>query len=300
VNLKGVFPPIPTPFADEAIDHRALASNVAKWMKTRLAGLVVLGSNGEAPLLEDAESDAAIETARAHVPRDRTLIAGVGRESTAATIQAARRAADVGADVVLVRTPSYFKNVMTSDAFVRHFTAVADASPRPVLMYNVTMFTGVNLLPDAVERLSAHKNIIGMKESNADLVQLSETIARTPDGFIVLSGAAATLYHAFCAGANGAVLAVSAVLPDICVDIFDLVQKQRHAEALDLQRRIVRMGRLLGAMHGVPALKYALDQIGYVGGPVRPPLGALAPEGQRQIREALAELKIGQTTQSGG
>ena len=285
---------------DEAIDHRALASNVAKWMKTRLAGLVVLGSNGEAPLLEDAESDAANETARAHVPRDRTLIAGVGRESTAATIQAARRAADVGADVVLVRTPSYFKNVMTSDAFVRHFTAVADASPRPVLMYNVTMFTGVNLLPDAVERLSAHKNIIGMKESNADLVQLSETIARTPDGFIVLSGAAATLYHAFCAGANGAVLAVSAVLPDICVDIFDLVQKQRHAEALDLQRRIVRMGRLLGAMHGVPALKYALDQIGYVGGPVRPPLGALAPEGQRQIREALAELKIGQTTQSGG
>ena len=285
---------------DEAIDHRALASNVAKWMKTRLAGLVVLGSNGEAPLLEDAESDAAIETARAHVPRDRTLIAGVGRDSTAATIQAAKRAADFGADIVLVRTPSYFKNVMTNDAFVRHFTAVADASPRPVLMYNVTMFTGVNLLPDAVERLSAHKNIIGMKESNADLVQLSETIARTPDGFIVLSGAAATLYHAFCAGANGAVLAVSAVLPDICVDIFDLVQKQRHAEALDLQRRIVRMGRLLGAMHGVPALKYALDQVGYVGGPVRPPLGALAPEGQRQIREALAELKIGQTTQSGG
>jgi 4-hydroxy-2-oxoglutarate aldolase len=296
VNLKGVFPPIPTPFADEAIDHRALAGNVSKWMKTRLAGLVVLGSNGEAPLLEDAEADAAIETARAHVPRDRTLIAGVGRESTAATIQAARRAAQIGADVVLVRTPSYYKNVMTSDAFVRHFTAVADASPLPVLLYNVTMFTGVNILPDAVERLSSHKNIIGMKESNADLVQLSETIARTPDDFIVLSGAAATLYHAFCAGADGAVLAVSAVLPDICVDIFELVQKQRHAEALALQRRIVRMGRLLGAMHGVPALKYALDQIGYVGGPARPPLGTLPAEGQKQIRDALAELKI-ETTQ---
>jgi 4-hydroxy-2-oxoglutarate aldolase len=296
VNLKGVFPPIPTPFAGEAIDHRALAANISKWMKTRLAGLVVLGSNGEAPLLEDAEADAAIETARAHVPRDRTLIAGVGRESTAATIQAARRAAHIGADVVLVRTPSYYKNMMTSDAFVRHFTAVADASPLPVLLYNVTMFTGVNIMPDAVERLSAHRNIIGMKESNADLVQLSETIARTPDGFIVLSGAAATLYHAFSAGANGAVLAVSAVLPDICVDIFELVQKQRHAEALDLQRRIVRMGRLLGAMHGVPALKYALDQIGYVGGPARAPLGALPPEGQKQIRDALAELKIGQTT----
>ena len=87
---------------DEAIDHRALASNVAKWMKTRLAGLVVLGSNGEAPLLEDAESDAAIETARAHVPRDRTLIAGVGRESTAATIQAARLPRDVRVEIDVV------------------------------------------------------------------------------------------------------------------------------------------------------------------------------------------------------
>ena len=150
-------------------------------MRTRLAGLVVLGSNGEAPLLDDAESDAVIETVRAHVPRDRTLIGGVGRESTAATIAAATRAARIGVDIVLVRTPSFYKNVMTSDAFVRNYTAVADASPVPVLLYNVSMFTGVNLMPDAVERLAAHPNIIGLKESNADLVQLAETIARTPD-----------------------------------------------------------------------------------------------------------------------
>ncbi len=88
------------------------------------------------------------------MPRDRTLIGGVGRESTAATIAAAKRAARLGADVVLVRTPSFYKNVMTSDAFVRHYTAVADASPVPVLLYNVSLFTGVNLLPDAVERLA--------------------------------------------------------------------------------------------------------------------------------------------------
>ncbi len=78
MNLEGVFPPIPTPFTNESVDHRALAGNVARWMQTRLAGLVVLGSNGEAPLLDDAESDAVIETVRAHVPRDRTLIGGVG------------------------------------------------------------------------------------------------------------------------------------------------------------------------------------------------------------------------------
>ncbi len=259
-------------------------------MATRLAGIVVLGSNGEAPLLDDAESDAVIETARAHVPRDRTLIAGVGRESTAATSAAAKRAGRMGADVVLVRTPSFYKNVMTTDAFVRYYTAVADASPVPVLLYNVSIFTGVNLLPDAAERLAPHPNIIGMKESNADLVQLAETIARTPEDFIVLGGSAPTFYHALCAGVDGGVLAISAVVPDLCVEMVDLVRKQRHAEALALQRRITPLGRLLGAMHGVAGLKYALDQSGYVGGPARPPLGTVSPEAQKQIRDQLAAL----------
>jgi len=267
-----------------------MAGNISRWMQTRLAGLVVLGSNGEAPLLDDAESDEVIETARAHVPRDRTLIVGVGRESTAATIGAAKRAANLGADVVLVRTPSFYKNVMTSDAFVRHYIAVADASPVPMLLYNVSIFTGVNLLPDAAERLASHPNIVGLKESNADLVQLAETIARTPEDFVVLGGSAPTFYHALCAGVDGGVLAISAVVPDICVEMVDLVRKQRHAEALALQRRITPLGRLLGAMHGVAGLKYALDQIGYVGGPTRLPLGTVAPDAQKQIREQLAAL----------
>ncbi len=290
MNLEGVFPPISTPFNNDSVDHRSLAGNVARWMQTRLSGLVVLGSNGEAPLLDDAESDAVIETVRAHVPRTRTLIGGVGRESTAATIAAAQRAARLGVDVVLVRTPSFYKNVMTSDAFVRYYTAVADASPVPVLLYNVSMFTGVNLLPDAAGRLSAHPNIVGMKESNADVVQLADTIARTPEDFVVLGGSAPTFYHALCAGADGGVLAISGVVPDLCVELFDLVRAQRHAEALALQRRLTPLGKLLGAMTGVAGLKYALDQIGYVGGPTRPPLGTVAPDAQRQIREQLAAL----------
>jgi 4-hydroxy-2-oxoglutarate aldolase len=290
VNLQGVFPPIPTPFKDDRIDTRALAGNVSRWMQTRLAGLVVLGSNGEAPLLDDREADEVIDIARANVPRDRTLIVGTGRESTAATIAATRRAAQIGADLVLVRTPSYYKNMMTGDAFVRHFTAVADASPVPVLLYNVTMYTGVNLMPETVERLASHANIVGMKESNTDLVQLADAIARRPAGFTVLAGAAATFYHALSAGADGAVLAISAVVPDLCVDIFELAGKQRHTEALALQRRIVPLGRLLGAVNGVAGLKYALDQIGYVGGPARPPLGAVPADAQKQIREQLSAL----------
>jgi 4-hydroxy-2-oxoglutarate aldolase len=102
MDVHGVFPPIPTPFKDESVDRRALANNVSKWMKTKLSGIVVLGSNGEAPLLEDQEADLAIATAREAVPSERLLIAGTGRESTAATITATQRAARLGADAVLV------------------------------------------------------------------------------------------------------------------------------------------------------------------------------------------------------
>ena len=298
MKLSGVFAPIPTPFSDGAVDHQALAGNVERWMRTRLTGLVVLGSNAEAPLLDDVEADAIIDTTRLRVPRNRPLIAGVGRESTAATIAAAKRAAHLGADFALVRTPSYFKNVMTSDAFVRHYTAVADAAPVPVLLYNVTLFTGVNLMPEAVERLAHHTNIVGMKESNSDLVQLSETIARTRDDFAVLGGSAATFYPALAAGADGGVLAIAAVLPDTCVDIFELVRTHRHSEALALQRLITPLGRLLGAVHGVAGLKYALDQIGYVGGPTRPPLGSVPPEAQKQIREHILQSSVSPSQQS--
>ena len=292
MNLKGIYPPIPTPFSNDAVDHRALASNIGRWMQTRLPGLVILGSNGEAPLLDDAEADAILETARKGIPVGKTMIAGVGRESTVATIAAAKRAASIGADAVLVRTPSFYKNVMSTDAFVRHYTAVADASPLPVLLYNVTIFTGVNLLPEAAERLARHGNIVGMKESNSDMGQLADFIARTPDDFIVLAGSGPTFYAALAAGASGAVLALANVLPDMSVDLYEMVQKGRHSEAVALQRRITPLAKLLGAVHGIAGLKYALDQIGFVGGPTRAPLGTLTSDAQRQIQEQLMALGL--------
>jgi 4-hydroxy-2-oxoglutarate aldolase len=285
-----VFPPIPTPFSGDAVDHRALADNIDKWMRTPLAGLVVLGSNGEAPLLGDDEADAVLATARQHIPSNRPMIAGTGRESTAATIAATKRAAGLGADFALVRTPSYFKNVMTTEVFVRHFTAVADASPVPVLLYNVTVYTGVNLLPEAVGRLASHANIAGMKESASDVAQVAELVACVPDSFAILTGSATTFFASVASGASGAVLAIAAVVPDICVDIFELVKGQRHQDALALQREIMPLAKLLGAVHGVAGLKYALDQIGYAGGPARAPLGSISPEAQRKIRDKLAQL----------
>ncbi len=157
--------------------------------------------------------------------QSRPLIAGTGRESTRATIAATRRAAAAGVDAVLVRTPSFFKPQMTTDAFVRHFTEVADASPVPVLLYNVTLYTGVNLLPDAVERLAVHPNIVGIKESGSDIGQIAEYVARTPDDFTVLAGSATTLVHALCAGCDGAILALASLAPAECVSLAMLVRE---------------------------------------------------------------------------
>ena len=272
-RFTGIFTPIVTTFdGNDRIDEAAMRRNVARWMDTSLTGLVVLGSNGEAPQLDDDEADRLVDIVREGVPSERVLIAGTGRESTQATIAATRRAAAAGVDAVLVRTPAFFKSQMTSEIFVRFFSAVADASPVPVLLYNVTMYTGVNLLPDAVERLALHPNIPGMKESGSDIAQISDYVGRTPDDFTVLAGSAATFFSALCAGCDGAVLALAALAPDACARMRQLVAENRLDEARALQRRLLPLARSIGSVHAVPGLKAALDAIGYDGGLPRPPL----------------------------
>src|SRR3954462_9858475 len=292
MNLAGVFSPIPTPFDDrDRVDTGRLKAALAKWVKKPLHGFVVLGSNGEAALMDDFESDQAIVAARDSVPPDKTFIVGTGRESTQATIKATKRAAEHGADAVLVRTPGFFKSQMTNDVFVRHYTAVADASPVPVLLYNFTAVTGVNLQPAAVARLATHANIVGMKESGGDVAQVGALVALTPDDFTVLAGAAGTLYPMLCVGAAGGILALANVLPEQCAHLFELTQAGRHAEAIALQRRLVPIARLLGATHGVAGLKAALNLLGYDVGLPRPPLVPLAETVLPALRDALAQFE---------
>jgi len=290
-RFTGIYTPIVTPFrTDDAVDEDALRHNVQRWMKTPLTGLVVLGSNGEAAQLDDVEADRVVEVVRAHVPAERPLIAGTGRESTKATIAATARAAAAGVDAVLVRTPSFFKAQMTAEVFVRHYTEVADVSPVPVLLYNVSMFTGVNLHLEAVERLALHPNIVGMKESGSDIGYISEVISRTPDDFTVLAGSATTFFHALCAGCDGAILALASVLPEACVRMHTLVVEQRLAEARALQHWLTPLARSVGTTYGVAGLKAALDLTGYNGGVPRPPLRPAPPSVVETISGQLAAL----------
>jgi 4-hydroxy-2-oxoglutarate aldolase len=292
-RFTGIYTPIVTPFrSDDSLDEAGLVSNVKRWMATSLTGLVVLGSNGEAAQLDDAEADRVVDLVREHVPRDRPLIAGTGRESTRATIAATRRAAAAGVDAALVRTPSFFKSQMTTDVFVRHYSEVADSSPVPVLLYNVSMFTGVNLQPDAVERLAMHPNIVGMKESGSDIAQIAEFVSRTPDDFTVLAGSATTFVHALCAGCDGAILALAALVPDACLEMLTLVHERRLDEATTLQQRLLPLAKSVGGTYGVPGLKAALHLVGFIGGPPRPPLRPAAPSTIDIVRGQLDTLGV--------
>jgi len=289
--FSGVFTPIVTPFtSDDTVDEAALRRNVDRWMGTPLTGLVVLGSNGEAAQLDDTEADRVVEIVRERVPAGRPLIAGTGRESTRDTIAATARAAAAGVDAVLVRTPSFFKAQMTAEIFVRHYTEVADRSPVPVLLYNVTMFTGVTLHVEAVERLAAHPNIVGMKESGSDIGYISDLVTKTPDDFTVLAGSATTYFHALCAGCDGGILALAALLPEACVRMVTLVREQRLADARVLQHWVMPLARSVGGTYGVAGLKAALDLMGYNGGVPRPPLRPAPPHVVEAIRGQLAEL----------
>lgn len=292
MNLHGVFPPIATPFKDDELDVEGMKANVSRWMRTGLAGVLVLGSNGEAPMLDADEAFRAAAAARERVPRDKTLIVGAGEESTRATIAAVRRAAKAGADVVLVRTPSYFKAQLTADVFVRHFTEVADASPVPVLPYNVPGLTGVKLPAEAVARLASHPNIPGVKDSSADLVQIADLVAMTPPGFQVLVGSAPTLYPSLCVGAVGGIVAAACVIPDLCVELYERAREQQHAEALALQRRITPLAKSVTTTFGVAGLKAALDLAGYVGGAPRRPLPAAGPAVVETLRAQFAALGL--------
>ena len=287
--LGGIFPPIATVFDPHTgdVNARAIASNVARLMKTRLAGVLALGSNGEAGLLDDEECDRVVMAARESVPRDRLLLVGVGRESTRSTMTAARRAAALGADAVLVRPPSYYKAQMTNEALVAHFTAVADASPIPVVLYNLPGPTGIVLTPAIVAALAEHANVAGLKETSPDLERLGIFTTLRGGTFPVLSGWAPVLYPAVVAGASGGILAVANVLPDQSVDLFEHARAGRDAEALAAQRALTRIAQLVSSVHGIAGLKVAMDACGYVGGPVRPPLLPVPDKARSEVLDAL-------------
>jgi 4-hydroxy-2-oxoglutarate aldolase len=286
--FNGIFPPIPTLFDDGGqVDLDALGANIARWNQTGLAGYVALGSNGEAPLLGADESIAVVQTVRKTIGPGMVLIAGAGRESTRDTTTTCRMAADAGAEAVLVITPWYYKRAMTGDALRVHFEAAADASPVPVLLYNMPANTGVNLPASTVAQLAQHPNIVGIKDSAGDIGQLAASIRSTPDDFVVMVGNTGAFLPGLLLGATGGILALANVAPRQTVALHQAAQAGQLDEARVLNERLVPVGVAVTATYGIAGLKAALDLRGYAGGRPRPPLLPASPEALEDIRGIL-------------
>lgn len=289
LSLSGVYAPIPTPFdTDGAVAHDRLAENIAKWMETPLAGLVVLGSNGEYVYLNDEEKVEVLKTARQAIPKDRLFIAGTGCESTRCTLELTERAAAIGADAAMVITPSYYTKADPA-AMQRHFLQLAERSPLPILLYNMPSRTGVDLSAETVLQLAKHPNIIGIKDSSGNVVKLGDIIRAAPPHFHVLAGSASFLYPALVLGAVGGVAALANIAPEQCFRLYQCAQEGRHNEARQLQLRMIPANTAVTARFGVPGLKLALDWLGYYGGPPRSPLGPLDEAEQAALRAILVE-----------
>lgn len=290
--FQGIFAPIPTPFIDEEIAYDKLGENLAKWGNTGLSGIVVLGSNGEQPNVDEEEKVELWAYARKHFPKDRLVIAGTGCESTRATIRVTKKAADVGADAALIISPHYFKANMTDAALEQYYKDVADASPIPILLYNMPVNTGLNMTPSLVKRLCHHPNIKGIKDSSPNIVQISEILRDVPQDFAVFAGSASFLMPSLVMGASGGTLALANVAPDLCVNIYDFVRTGQFDKARAIQKSILRLNNLVTAKYGVAGLKAALDMIGYFGGLPRRPILPLGEREKEEIKVALEELNL--------
>jgi 4-hydroxy-2-oxoglutarate aldolase len=291
MDLKGIYPAVTTPFAtDGSVAIPRLRENIARYNKTRIAGYVLNGSTAESVLLRWEEIERVWEAARESRAPGKILIAGTAAESTAETIEHTNRAAAIGCDVALVRTPHYFKPQMTPAALIEFYLRVADAAKIPVLVYSVPIFTQLKLQADVVGRVAQHPNIIGMKDSSGDAKGVKEILAAVPKSFQMLVGAVSVLHEALQMGGVGAILAVACAFPEMCVEAYEASRAGDAARATATQQKLVTAASLFGPKYGIAGLKYVMDSVGYYGGPPRPPLLPVDEAAKKELDAMLASV----------
>lgn len=299
-KLQGLLLPTTTPFKpDGTIDRDSVQGNLARWNQEGVSGYALLGSTGERVNLDESEYVQVIETAREAVPRELAFIVGAGQQSTRGTINEVKKAADAGADAALVLTPYFYRTAITQSALITHYAAVADAATVPVILYSMPALTGIKIEPQTIAELSSHSNIIGVKDSSADIDGLRETVSlvasRENDGakdFAVLTGNGTVFYDALKAGAVGGILAVGCVASALCLEVLRAVKQGEAETARLLQEKLTPLAQAVTTKYGIGGLKAALDLIGYQGGAVRAPLAAPGEAARTEILRLLENAGV--------
>lgn len=283
-RLAGIFPPIPTPFDAATGDFAPapLQQNIRRLLDEHVHGIVVSGTTGEAPLLDADEQRRVVAAASEATVERGWLIVGTGGESTRQTITLTKAAAAEGADAVLVRAPSYFSAATTPASLAAHFRAVADASPVPVIIYNIPKYTHLALDPALLQQLAGHERIVGVKDSSGDLKSLAAYRAAVPQ-WSVLAGSASLLYAGLELGCQGGVIGVACYAPKLCVQLMAEFAKGDRAAAGRIQERITPLDKEIVGKLGPAGVKAAMDAVGLYGGPPRPPLAPLSPADRERV-----------------
>jgi dihydrodipicolinate synthase/N-acetylneuraminate lyase len=311
--IEGVFAAITTPFyADERVYFRKLEANVARYSRSLLAGMVVLGSTGEAVALTDAESREVLKVAADAAVAEKVLIAGVGRESVKATVELAEAAAAARYDAVLVKAPTYYAPVMTDAAVLHYFRSVADRSPLPVLIYNVPKFVPYKFTAEVVAELAQHRNIIGLKDSTGDVAHVKSLIEATKDA-PTRTVPVTTVFEPV----TGRMLAPKVESAGGFVSIGELgggvavatappaAQLKTRTKEIGFQVLTGSAGTLLESLEagiagpnqrivnglGISGVKYACDFNGYYGGKARLPLLPIDAAAKLEIEELLKMIR---------
>jgi 4-hydroxy-2-oxoglutarate aldolase len=297
MDLSGVFIPTVTPFdASGELDLAGFRGNARAWLDTPISGLVIGGSTGEAVLLDETERLALVEAAAevsAQASGDRLVIAGTGAESRRTTLRMTREAADAGADAVLVQPPSFYRGAMRPEVIAEHYEAVADASPVPVIVYQVPLHLNTIEIPDEITmELSEHANIVGIKDSRGKVELVEKLVQGSTADFQVLVGNGALLHPALQVGAAGGILGVANILPAACARIHRAFEDGDEETAARVQALVAPVHRAVVGGMGVPGVKRCLDLQGLSGGEPRPPLRRL-PESRVEELEALLAAAAG-------
>lgn len=293
MQLTGVFAPICTPFNENGdVHHEALRQNIARYVRAGLQGFVVAGSTGEAPLLSVEEKRRLFQTV-CEAADGSVLIAGVGAESVRDTIELIRHAAGLGYQLALVLTPHFYRSQMLRpETQAGFFRAVADSSPIPILIYSFPQMTGIDLALDVIVELAKHPNIVGIKESSADLDRIGKLVTALPAEFPVFVGASPKFHECLRLGASGGILAIANAAPRSARLIYDCYRSGNIEESAAYQRQIADAAGV-APRFGIQGLKYAMDLMGYFGGQARLPLLPLDAQQKAEIELIFRNVRDG-------
>jgi len=286
--LQGIFPPITTPFyPDGNVYFKKIESNVERYSRTPVAGIVVLGSTGESIMLSDQERRDVFKAARQSAAPEKVLIAGTGIESAVETLRLTEHAATLGYDLAMIRTPHFYRKQMQPANLLAFYRTVADSSALPVLIYNVPPFTAYDMPAELIIELAEHSNIVGMKESSGDVNQLAEIAARVPGSFSVYSGDDHLALPSAALGGCGVVSVISHVAGNDLAKMFAAFDRGDTDAASAIHHSLMPLFKALFAVTSPIPVKAAMRAFGFAAGACRLPLCPLTAEQERALRTAL-------------